>query len=69
MKKISISTLKIQKALINTSQEQNSKSLNKTAGPDDVPYKFLKKLPQNYSSEYLLDIYNKIWFSGKVSKL
>ena len=38
---------------------------NTAAGPDDIPYQFLKHLP-NISLELLLSIYNDIWTTGVV---
>lgn len=67
-KKNSVSSQKIQKAIINPSQDQNlTNHLPKhiTTVPDDVHSELLEKLPQ-VSPEYLLDIYNKIRVNGKV---
>ena len=46
-------------------REALEKSHDTAAGPDDIPYQFLKHLP-HASLQLLLSIYNEIWFSGDV---
>ena len=41
-----------------------SKSHNTAVGPDDIHYEFLKQLPPT-SLDFLLQVYNEVWVSGK----